>query len=96
MAQNTLGRRLKDGEKHVRIYGEEYDVRADVETIDGYSAHADQQGLLNWAAGFDRKRLKEVILVHGEREPMETLADIMRKQGYRHVSTPVRGQKFDL
>ena len=43
MAENTLGRRLKDGESPVRIFGESYDVRAQVETIDGYSAHADQR-----------------------------------------------------
>lgn len=96
MAQHTLGRRLKEGEKRVRIYGEEYDVRAQVESIDGYSAHADQTGLLNWADRLDRNRLQQVILVHGEPEPAKTMAEVMRDKDYPSVSVPVRGQKFDL
>ena len=70
MAEHTLGRKLKDGAKTVRIYGDECDVRAHVESIDGYSAHADQKGLLRWAGAFDRRRLEQVILVHGEPGPM--------------------------
>ena len=96
MAQHTLGRRLKDGEKTVKIFGDEYDVRASVESIDGYSAHADQQGLLRWAGAFDRKRPNHIILVHGESTPMETLAELLRNQGDSEVSTPVRGQRFEL
>lgn len=96
MAEHTLGRKLKDGAKKVRIYGDEYDVRARVESIDGYSAHADQEGLLRWAGTFDRRRLQEILLVHGETEPMETLADLLRKQSDAKVRTPVRGQHFEF
>ena len=96
MAQETLGRKLMDGQKKVNIYGEEYDVKAEVVTIEGYSAHADQRELLHWANRFDRTRLKRVILVHGEPAPMQTLADKLRDAGFGPVETPTRGQSFDF
>jgi metallo-beta-lactamase family protein len=64
-APNTLGRRLADGEKHVRIFGEEFDVHAEVVTIGGLSAHAGQDMLLAYAQS-SSKSLKGLILVHGE------------------------------
>ncbi len=73
-AQHTLGRKLRDGVSPVRIFGEEYNVRAQVEAIDGYSAHADQEGLLNWARHFDDGRLQQIFLVHGEEDAAQTLA----------------------
>lgn len=96
MAQETLGRRLKDGEKTARIFGKEYDVRAQVESIDGYSAHADQRELLGWADQFDRDRLQRIFLVHGEPEPMQTLAGLLRERGFDQVEIPQRGNRFEL
>ncbi|MBV7336986.1 MBL fold metallo-hydrolase [Chloroflexi bacterium TSY] len=94
MAEHTLGRRIRDGVSPVRIFGEEYTIRAQVEAIDGYSAHADQMGLLEWARAFDRKRLQQVFLVHGEPEPAETLAGKLREEDVGKVTVPVRGQQF--
>lgn len=96
MAQHTLGRRLKDGESPVCIFGEEYNVRAHVESIDGYSAHADQAGLLRWVESFDHSRLEQIFLVHGEPGPMKVLADKLRDAHGAGVSTPTRGQVFHL
>ncbi len=73
-AQHTLGRKLRDGVSPVRIFGKEYPVHAQVETIDGYSAHADQDGLLNWARAFNDNRLQQIFLVHGEEDAAQTLA----------------------
>lgn len=95
-AQNTLGRRLKDGVNPVRIFGEEYTVRADVESIEGYSAHADQTELLGWADHLDRKRVQRLCLVHGEPEPMTTLAGMLGQAGFIGVETPVRGQSLEF
>ena len=58
-AENTLGRRILDGVSPVRIYGEEFDVHAQVTAIDGYSADADQAELLEWAQPCDRNRLQQ-------------------------------------
>ena len=94
MAQDTLGRRLKDGEKHVRIFGEEYDVVADVESIDGYSAHADQQELLAWADPLNRLRLRDLYVVHGEPAAADTLAGLLRERDFEQVHVPELHQEF--
>ena len=96
MAENTLGRRIKDGESPVRIFGQEYEVRAGVEAIDGYSAHADRQELLRWAHGFDAKRLQNIFLVHGEPEAAFALAEKLQERGRAKVTVPVRGETVTL
>lgn len=93
-AQHTLGRRILEGVSPVRILGDEFQVRADVEHINGYSAHADQRGLLDWAHQFDRRRLQQTFLVHGEPDAAFTLAKKLEEQGMDDVEVPVRGQKF--
>jgi metallo-beta-lactamase family protein len=93
-AENTLGRRLKDGVTPVRIFGEPYDVRAQIVVIDGYSAHADQSELLHWAGALDRQRLQHLFLVHGEPKPAGVLAGELRRQGFPRVTIPQRGQAF--
>jgi metallo-beta-lactamase family protein len=96
MAEGTLGRKLKDGMKKVNIFGEPYDVRAQVVSIEGYSAHADQNELLRWANQFSRTRLKHVFLVHGEEGPMSTFKDKLAEAGIGPVDMPIRGQSFDF
>ncbi len=68
----TLGRRLVDGAKWVRIYGKDYRVNASVHTVGGLSAHADQRGLLDWFGHFRPK--PQLALVHGEDKAREALA----------------------
>jgi len=96
MAENTLGRKLKDGEKRVSILGETYDVRAGVQVIDGYSAHADQQEMLAWGDGINRQRLQQLFVVHGEMGASDTLAGLLRARGFAQVTTPERGQVFEV
>ena len=96
MAENTLGRKLQDGEPRVSIFGEKYDVRADVEKIDGYSAHADQKELLAWVDPVDRKRLQQVFLVHGEPAAMDTFQSLLLGDGFAKVTAPERGQAFEF
>src|SRR3989339_405312 len=68
-AQSTLGRRIQDGNSPVRIYGEEYTIRARVLTLNEFSAHADQAGLLQYLSGI--KSPKNIFLVHGEVGPAQ-------------------------
>lgn len=96
MAENTLGRKLENGEPRVSIFGETYDVRADVEKIDGYSAHADQKELLAWVDPVDRQRLQQVFLVHGEPPAMDTFQRLLLGDGFAKVTAPERGQSFEF
>jgi metallo-beta-lactamase family protein len=76
-AQGTLGRRLVDGARRVRIFGEEIQVRASIHTLGGLSAHADQPALLHWAAAF-RRPPRRTYVVHGEASAAEALAARLR------------------
>jgi len=95
-APETLGRRLVDGHKRVKIFGEDYDVRARVVSLNGLSGHADRSELLAWA-----KHLQpppgQTFLVHGEPDAAFALADSLRNQlGFGNVHVPEMGQKFSL
>ncbi len=76
-ARGTLGRRLVDGARRVRIFGEEIPVRADLYTIGGLSAHADQAGLLAWLGKF-RAPPRRTFIVHGEPDAATAFAESIR------------------
>jgi len=86
-AQGTLGRRLVDGARRVRIFGEEIPVRADLYTIGGLSAHADQSGLLAWLGHFHASP-RQVYIVHGERTAAAAFAAAIRRDLKWEVTTP--------
>lgn len=73
-AQGTLGRRIVDGAKFVKIFGEEVEVKAKVFTINGFSAHADQKQILDWLENFKNPNMK-IFLVHGEYESQKILKE---------------------
>jgi metallo-beta-lactamase family protein len=98
-APHTLGRRLVERQRQVRIFGLPHTRRADVVVLDGFSAHADQAGLLAFAEGVrDRGRghLKRVILVHGEPLAQETFARVLAAHGFPAVEAPGPGQSLHL
>lgn len=96
-AENTMGRKILDGQPVVSIFGEEFSVRAKVFKINGYSAHADHNGLLAWLKmAQERGNPRQLFLVHGEIEPATTLAEAARRQGIPEVHIPARGQSFEL
>jgi metallo-beta-lactamase family protein len=86
-AVGTLGRRIMDGEKLVTIHGDQLAVKADIQSIEAYSAHADQIGLMAWLKGFQEKP-KTVFLVHGEEKVQPVLADLIRKEMNLSVVIP--------
>ena len=86
-AEHTLGRRLVERQPRVRIFGEEFAVRAPVQVINGLSAHADQAGLLRWAGAL-RGRVKQVALVHGERDALQALRAQLLAAGFPNVHIP--------
>lgn len=78
-AEGTLGRRIADGEKLVTIHGEQVAVRAEVHSLESYSSHADQAGLLGWLKRFTIPP-KGIFLVHGEEQGQQVLAESIRQE----------------
>lgn len=92
-AYGTLGRRLVDGAKTVRISGEEIKVAAAFHTLNGFSAHADRDDLLNWAQHFPKKA--RFIVIHGEPKSAQSLALGLKDAGYAS-QCPAIGDEIDL
>lgn len=93
-ARGTLGRQLVDGARHIRLWGETIRVGAEVHTIGGLSAHADQAGLLDWYRHFRGR--PAVALVHGEPLAMEILAGRLREELGAHVTIAKPGDVIGL
>ena len=94
-APGTLGRNLVDGAKRVKILGEEIAVEAEVEYIEGYSGHADQEWLMNFIYSFITKP-KHIFLVHGEPESEEVLKEKIEQDTKIPVTTPEFGDVINL
>lgn len=83
--QGTLGRALIDGLKDVTLFGEQVHVNAEIYNLEGFSGHADQKGLFDWLAGFQKKP-SQLFLVHGEEEAKMAFAELVKeKLGYDPV-----------
>lgn len=97
MAQHTLGRRLVEGRKEVRVLGVERNVRAQVHSLQGLSAHADKKGLLDYLHRTRKVgRVGTGILVHGEDHARASLAQSFKDAGVPEVIVPERGQVVPL
>lgn len=94
-AEGTLGRRLVNGDKRVRLFGEEHAVRASVHTIGGLSAHADRAALLGWLRGFTSAPARTFV-VHGEAATACGFADTIADQLGWSVEAPAAGSRVDL
>jgi len=94
-AENTLGRKLLDGEPYVKIFGDMYPVHAEVEVIDAFSGHADRSDLLDFIGHI--KGVKKTFIVHGEENQGLTFAEILRQNHPEtQVEVPNLGQLFNL
>jgi metallo-beta-lactamase family protein len=94
-AKESLGRRILEGAKSVKLLGEEINVQSSIYSIQGFSGHADQKGLLDWVEGFKQKPCK-IFLTHGEDEATEELSRLITENfGIENV-VPKMGQTFEL
>lgn len=94
-AEGTLGRRLLDGVKVVKIMGEEIGVRAQIHSIGGFSAHADQAGLMDWLGTF-KKMPRGIFITHGENGAQKEMAAMIRHNFGLEPSIPVWGEEYEL
>ncbi len=92
-AVGTLGRSILDGSKKVKVFGEEIQVKATVEYIEGFSGHADQAGLLEWIGHFPAS-VDRVFVMHGEETVSGIYASELQKRGYNAV-VPALFDTFD-
>ena len=84
-AEGTLGRRLVEGAQEVTLFGEKIKVNAQIHNLEGFSGHADRDGLLEWLGGF-RQQPKHIFLVHCENDSKEDFAKTVKEQlGYEPV-----------
>ena len=96
MAENTLGRRIRDGQKEVPILGEMYKVEAKIEQINAFSAHADYSEMIEWLKAIDTSRLKKIFLVHGEKDQQEGFKQHLAEAGFPNVEIVEEEKEYDL
>jgi metallo-beta-lactamase family protein len=96
MAANTLGRRIRDREPELRIHGELFKLRARVEEINAFSAHADYQEAWDWMSSLDLSKLKRVFLVHGEAAGLTHMESFLREKGIKDVQIVKKGERYEL
>ena len=93
-AEGSLGKRIQSGERVVKVFGEEIAVNAEVRSLDGFSGHADKNGLLNWIDALKEKP-KTIFLNHGEYESQIALKEsIIEKFGIENVIIPVMEETY--
>ncbi len=95
-AEGTLGSRIRKKPEYVKIFGEEKKIRAQIEIMDSFSAHADHDEILQFLNPLDKKRIKKVFLVHGEQESQQALQNAMLTEGYRNIHIPEYGEVFEI
>lgn len=95
-APHTLGRRIVERRREVKIFGEPHRLRAEVEVMNAYSAHADEPELVEFVSHLDPGRLQKIFLVHGDPDRQLALYDALKAGGYPTAYGPERGESFEL
>ena len=93
-AEGSLGRKLQDGVKSVKLFGEEIAVNAEIATLKGTSGHADKAGLLKWL-GYFRQKPQTVFVNHGDDDQCQAFCKCLKDMGY-HAEAPYSGTEYDL
>jgi metallo-beta-lactamase family protein len=96
MARNTLGRRIRNREKEVKIHGQWLKRKAEVEEINAFSAHADYFEAGEWLDSLDTSRLKQILLVHGEPKAQEAFKNYLAEKGYPNTEIVQYGKTYTM
>jgi metallo-beta-lactamase family protein len=95
-APATLGARILRGDKEVSIFGTVYKVNADIERIDSYSGHADYNEMIQFLSCQDKKKLKQLVLVHGDIDAQEFFKNKLTEDGFTNIIIPELGDQIEL
>lgn len=93
---NSLGGRLKNGQEVVSIFGDEFKVQAEVQSIQSMSAHGDYEDLLKFMSCQDASKVKKLFLVHGDYDVQQVFKGKLNAAGYANVEIPERHQEYQL
>lgn len=92
----TLGGELLAGKSKVKIYGNEYEVRADVEEIDSYSAHADYKEMITYLSCQEKSKVRKIFLVHGEYDVQVDYRNKLLEAGFKNIEIPEQSSSWML
>jgi metallo-beta-lactamase family protein len=92
----SLGGRIRNGESIVKIFGEDYEVKADVVVLDSYSAHADYKEMIQYFKCLDKSKVGKVFLVHGEYETQIEFKQKLSEVGFTNIEIPNLKDEFIL
>ena len=96
MAEETLGRKIREHAKEVKILGDWYKVNAKVETINAFSAHADYTEMTDWLKTIDTSRLKKIFLVHGEENAQAFFKQHLEENGFPNVEIVEEEKVYEI
>jgi metallo-beta-lactamase family protein len=96
MAENTLGRRIRDRAEEVKIHGMVFKRKAQVEEVNAFSAHADYSEAIKWLKAMDTSRLKTIFLVHGEPKGQVAFKRHLVEAGFPNVEIVKYGSTYEM
>ena len=96
MSENTLGRKILNKEEKLIIDKKELTLKAEVQKINAFSAHADYKEMLEWLQTIDTSKLKKIFLVHGEKEAQKHFSEYLKSNGFKNVQIVKEGEVYKL
>lgn len=93
---HSIGGKLRNGDKVIKIFGEEHQVYADVVIMDSYSAHGDYNEMINYLSCQNKKKIKQIFLVHGEYPTQVNYKEKLLDAGFKHIAIPVLGESVKI
>ena len=96
MSENTLGRKILNKEEKLIIDKKELTLKAEVQKINAFSAHADYKEMLEWLQTIDTSKLKKIFLVHGEKEAQKHFSEYLKSNGFKNVQIVKEGEIYKL
>jgi metallo-beta-lactamase family protein len=95
-AEHTLGRKLIEGQKNINIFGDPYEVKAEIIVLESFSAHADENELIGYCSRLSKDKLNKIFLVHGEIEQQKIFKKRLEDTGFKNIMIPDRGFETEL
>ncbi|MGE5499385.1 MAG: MBL fold metallo-hydrolase RNA specificity domain-containing protein [Syntrophothermus sp.] len=95
-AENTLGRKIVEKEPVIKIFGEEYNLKAEVIVMNSLSAHADSNELSKYLSSLDKSRLQKLFLVHGDPDQQLKFSERLTAEGFNNIEIPEKGDVYTL